>query len=101
MNSSKVPFTAANVSKCICPKCPVQAKSKCVSDQLKTIKEAMSKNQLMHEDIPGVYCAAGKATCQDIDLNQSCICGKCTIYADYKLASGKPAYKFCQEGMAK
>jgi hypothetical protein len=28
----KVPFIADNVSKCLCPGCPVQARSKCVAE---------------------------------------------------------------------
>ena len=27
--NEKVPYTVANIKKCMCPKCPVQADSKC------------------------------------------------------------------------
>ncbi len=101
MSSSKVPFIAANVGKCMCPKCPVQAKSQCVSGKLATIKDALGKSPLKREDIPGVYCATGTATCQDLNPSQPCICGKCTVFTEYKLASGKPVGYFCRDGSAK
>lgn len=100
MSSSKVPFTAANVGKCMCPNCPVQSKSKCVSGKLTTIKDALGKNPLVHDDIPGEYCAAGTATCKDLNPGQACICGTCAVFTDYKLSSGKPVGKYCREGMA-
>jgi hypothetical protein len=67
MTSSKVVFNYGNVGKCLCPKCPVQSKSKCVSEKLGTISHALSKNPFLREEIPGVYCSTGKATCQDLD----------------------------------
>jgi len=99
--AAKVPFNATSVGKCMCPKCPVQTKSQCVSGKLATIKDALKKNPLKREDIPGVYCSSGAATCKDIDPKQSCICGTCSIYDQYKLGSGKPGGKFCQYGEAK
>jgi hypothetical protein len=98
---TKVPFDATNVGKCMCPKCPVQAKSQCVSGKLTTIKEALKKSPLKREDIPGVYCSSGSATCKDIDSRQSCICGTCRVYDQYKLGSGKPGGKLCTYGEAK
>jgi len=32
--NSKVPYTMENIKKCMCPKCPVQANSKCAMDKL-------------------------------------------------------------------
>jgi len=73
--STKVSFTASNVGKCMCPKCPVQAKSLCFSGKLTSIKDALAKTPLIREDIPGVYCSTGAATCKDLDPKQSCIFG--------------------------
>ena len=99
--SSKVPFVGTNVAKCVCPKCPVQAKSQCVSGKLATIKDALSKSPLKREDIPGLYCSTGKATCQDLNPSQSCICASCPVFAEFKLSSGKPVGYYCRDGSAR
>ncbi len=101
MRSTKVPFATVNVSKCMCPKCPVQTKSSCVSGKMSKIGDALKKTPLKPEDIPGVYCSTGKATCQDIGTMQPCICGSCAVYSGYKLTTGKPQYYFCKAGAAK
>ena len=35
--NSKVPYTVANIMKCMCPKCPVQADSTCVKGKLENL----------------------------------------------------------------
>jgi hypothetical protein len=97
----KVPFIVASVSKCMCPKCPVQSKSQCVSGELSTIKDVLKANPLKREDIPGVYCSTGNATCRDLDPKQSCICGGCGVFSQYKLAGFKPVGRYCHDGSAK
>lgn len=96
--SSKIPFTADNVSKCLCPGCPVQAQSKCVAELKPGLAAALKNNPLRHDQVPGVYCGAGKATCADIDLKKDCLCGDCAVYRQYNLAKGKPDGYFCSEG---
>ncbi|PKN89362.1 MAG: DUF2769 domain-containing protein [Deltaproteobacteria bacterium HGW-Deltaproteobacteria-1] len=98
---TKIPFNSTNVGKCMCPKCPVQAKSQCVSGKLTSIKDALAKTSLIREDIPGVYCSTGTATCKDLDPKQSCICGGCAIFSQFNLAAGLPAGYFCRDGFAK
>lgn len=95
---SKVSMTIDNIKKCACPKCPVQANSKCVKGKLGGLKEAMMKNPLQKEDIPGVYCSTGTATCKDLDPKQMCMCPSCLIWSEYKLASGQPKGYFCRDG---
>ena len=95
---SKVPFIVGTVGKCMCPKCPVQAKSQCVAKLKGGLGEALKRNPLKHDEIPGAYCGAGKATCTDLNAKQSCICGGCPIFAQYKLASGKPVGYYCRDG---
>jgi hypothetical protein len=99
--SSKVPFTLDNVSKCLCPGCPVQAQSKCVAGLKPGLAAALKNNPLRREQIPGVYCGAGKATCADIDAKKSCLCGGCAAFRQYTLAKGKPAGYFCSAGAAR
>lgn len=100
-NGTKVPFNAANVGKCMCPHCPVQSKSKCAADKLATIKVALAKKPLQQEEIPGVYCSSGTATCKDLDPSQSCICGSCAVYNQHNLAAASPSAYYCRDGFAK
>jgi len=98
---SKVPFTLEKVAKCVCPKCPVQAKSQCVSQKVSVLADALKKVPLKREDIPGLYCSTGKATCTDLNSQEMCICGSCPVWTEFKLAGGKPAAgHFCRDGKA-
>jgi hypothetical protein len=98
---AKVLLNAANVMKCVCTKCPVQSDSGCVKGKMGGMKEVMTKNPLQREDIPGMYCSTGTATCKDLDTKQMCMCMSCPIWSEYKLASGKPMGYFCRDGAAK
>ena len=99
----KVPFSTENISRCRCPGCPVQAQSQCVSEKLGKLGEAMAAaggKAPKAAEVPGVYCSTGVAACRDLDPSQMCICGTCSVWQQYKLASGKPAGYFCKNGMA-
>jgi hypothetical protein len=98
---SIVPFTVTNVSKCMCPKCPVQTESKCINGKLSTIKSALKNKPLRCEEIPGVYCSSGTATCQDISPDKSCICGTCSVLTEYKLGTLNSVGYYCKNGAAK
>ena len=99
--AGKVPFVLDTVGKCLCPGCPVQAASQCVAELKKGLSAALKNDPLKHAEIPGAYCAAGKATCTDLDPSKSCMCGGCTVFSRYNLGSGKPAGYFCRDGSAK
>lgn len=99
--SPKIAFNKASVTKCVCPNCPVQAKSQCVSGKMATIGTALKSNPLKREDIPGLYCSSGTATCRDLNPKQSCICGTCPIFSEYKLAAGQPVGYYCRDGSAR
>ncbi|PKN63316.1 MAG: DUF2769 domain-containing protein [Deltaproteobacteria bacterium HGW-Deltaproteobacteria-15] len=98
--SQKVPFDLSNVKKCVCPGCPVQAKSGCVAGLKKQLAGALAKTPPKKEEIPGAYCATGRATCTDLDPSQPCQCGGCPVFSEYNLASGKPAGYYCRDGQA-
>jgi hypothetical protein len=53
------------------------------------------------DDVPGLYCASGAATCKDIDTKQMCICGDCPLWKASHLASGKPLGYYCRDGKAR
>ena len=96
-----VHFVSTNVTKCQCPRCPVQISSACVNRKIIEIKETLNKHPLKREDIPGVYCATGTATCTDIKVEQDCMCGKCVIFTEYKLFNFQPMGHYCKDGSAK
>lgn len=102
--NSKVPYTLENIKRCMCPKCPVQANSKCAMDKLDSLVKALESagggNVPEPQNVPGVYCSTGKATCQDLDPDQQCICYTCAVWKEYNLGDGTPSMYFCQNGKA-
>jgi hypothetical protein len=100
--NQKVPFTVENSMKCICTQCPVQSTSPCVKEKMKKAKEMMKRHESgmmpKPEDVPGLYCASGAATCRDLDTKQMCICGDCPLWEVYRLARGKPLGYYCRDG---
>lgn len=98
----KIPFIRANFTRCICGQCPVQSKSECVKDKMAMVAEILQSHTTpRHEDLPFAYCAAGTATCADLDVKQTCICGNCPVYKEYRLNEGSPALYYCKDGIAK
>jgi len=49
----KVPYTLANIEKCMCSLCPVQADSKCAQDKLTSSKAAMK--QMPSGEVPNPF----------------------------------------------
>ncbi|MGB9939604.1 DUF2769 domain-containing protein [Methanosarcina sp.] len=100
----EVPYARSNIEKCRCPQCPVQADNKCAQDKidnLKTVMANLSGERVPDpEDVPGVYCSTGKATCQDLNPDRQCICYTCTVWKEYDLGEGMPSMYFCQNGKA-
>ena len=97
----KIPFDSSTATMCMCPRCPVQLESNCVSEKMADMTVALSKEPLHHEEIPAVYCAAGAATCRDLDFKQTCICSSCQVWQSYNLASGQITGYYCREGTAR
>jgi len=92
-----VEFNMENVQRCLCPGCPVQAGSMCVQEKLNRLKEGSGENP-SPEDVPGAYCATGKATCEGLDPKQPCQCGKCEVWKEYNLGEEEPGGYFCVDG---
>ncbi|HEX8950142.1 MAG TPA: hypothetical protein VF790_14335 [Dissulfurispiraceae bacterium] len=98
---SKVPFILDNVQLCQCPKCPVQQSSQCVKQLGQNLQQAIKKQPLKHEEIPGLYCGGGSATCNDLSYKNACLCGTCSVFNEkYHLADNNPAGYFCKGGKA-
>lgn len=99
-----VPYERANINRCKCPLCPVQADSQCVKDKIKSSKQAMKdlpEGEVPDpEDFPGVYCSEGEATCSGLDPDRQCICGSCDVWKEYDLKDANPNNHFCHNGRA-
>jgi hypothetical protein len=79
----------------------VQTSSSCVSSKIIRLKDALNQQPLRREDIPGVYCATGMATCPDLKIEHDCMCGKCVIFPEYKLFNFQPMGHYCKDGSPK
>lgn len=101
--SPNIEFNQENVQKCLCPTCPVQGESDCAKEKLMKLQEMMQSEDEMTptpEDVPGVYCSTGKATCTDLDPSKECQCPNCPMWEEYDLENGEPAGVFCRDGKA-
>jgi hypothetical protein len=94
----KVTFNKENIGRCLCQGCQVQAESKCVAGKKGHLAAALARPALKREEIPGVYCSVGPATCQDLSFAKPCSCFECPVYADHKLADGLPNCYYCLNG---
>ena len=99
--SISIPFISTNATKCLCLRCSLQLTSICVNAKVTELKQSLDKHPLMREDILGVYCATGTATCEDINKEQDCICGRCVVFPEYKLFNLQPIGHYCRDGRAK
>lgn len=99
-----VPYESENINRCRCPQCPVQTNNQCVQNKNKSSKQAMEnlpEGEVPDpEDVPGVYCSTGKATCQNLHVDRQCICGSCEVWKEYNLTNANPNNHFCQHGRA-
>lgn len=102
--NSKVPYVRSNIERCMCSQCPVQAESKCAQEKLQSSKKLMenmpSGGVPDPEEVPGIYCSTGKATCQDLNFDRECICGTCEVWKEYGLEGVDPNNHFCLHGRA-
>lgn len=118
-----VAYNADNIMKCQCTSCPVQDASACATDKKQAMSGMMDKMSAMTgagqgmagmsggmsdqqgmsemmlpstQDMPGMYCSTGTATCGDLDYTKGCICPTCGVYTDNQLDNTK----YCNKGSA-
>ncbi len=99
--SDRVPYIIDNVNRCMCPGCPVQGDSQCVSEKAASLGPMPLSTLPSADDMPGEYCAAGVATCEDIDSNRPCSCFGCPVYEENSLANGQPTCYYCRDGSSR
>ena len=99
-----VPYVEENINRCRCPQCPVQTNSRCAQSEVQSARKALENAPTGEvpdpENVPGVYCSEGTATCQGLDFNKQCICGSCEVWKEYDLKDANPNNHFCQQGRA-
>lgn len=99
-----VPYVEENINRCRCPLCPVQADSRCVQEKLQISRQELENapegEAPKPEDVPGVYCSEGRASCRDLDFDRQCICGTCDVWKEFDLKDACPNNHFCQQGRA-
>lgn len=94
----EIEFNKKNFHTCLCPDCPVQAKSNCVQIKINPIKGSKDMVMPNPKGVPGLYCTTGTATCTDIDPDKACQCPKCDIWEEHNLGGGKPGKNYCVNG---
>jgi len=93
----EVAYTQKNVTRCRCYGCPVQKDSSCAQDKYKAVSATLATaDPPAASDLPGMYCANGRAICDDIDFSGMCQCMSCAVYAENSLDQ----WKYCQRGSA-
>ena len=97
----KIEFTRENITRCLCPQCPVQAESECAQTKMKMLQESMRGMSPEPSDVPGMYCATGTAACNDLNSHKLCNCPNCEVFKENNLAQAEPGAYYCQRGSAK
>ncbi|HSK47900.1 MAG TPA: DUF2769 domain-containing protein [Coriobacteriia bacterium] len=93
----EVEYSQENVAKCWCGQCPVQKESDCAKDRYAKAKEQLAGGAMPEPDqMPGLYCATGKATCPDLNPMERCLCAQCLVWGE----SGLVSNHFCALGSA-
>ena len=95
-----VDFNKENIRRCLCPGCPVQAENVCPQDKLIKL-QSQKEDMPLKENVPGIYCSTGKATCEGLDTNQMCQCSKCEVWKEYELVKGGHVDYYCAKGEAR
>ena len=98
--SPKVPFNRENINMCSCGGCPVQAQSTCAKGKMDAVAGALKVQPLQPKEIPFVYCATGKAACNDLDMHQKCQCPSCPVFQKYSLSKASRVAYYCRDGKA-
>lgn len=93
----EVPYIQKNAARCQCYGCPVQKESACAQEKYAAVSGSLATGEPpVHADLPGLYCSAGTAVCDDLDFSGMCQCMGCAVYAENSLAQ----WKYCKRGAA-
>lgn len=94
---NQVRYDTENVSKCWCGQCPVQAESACAKKEYEEAKPTIEAGSMpAPDDMPGLYCGTGTASCGDLKSKERCLCPECLVWGENKLISNH----YCVQGSA-
>ncbi len=88
----RVPFDRDSFNKCLCGGCPVNRSSACVRSQeaaFAPLAQKIEREGHMPDPsiTPGVYCAGGGSSCNDLDDGKSCLCPACPVHLRFGLSN--------------
>ena len=100
----EVSYVPSNLERCMCSQCPVQAESACAlekvgnfKDEAKNLEEGKAPSP---QNVPGIYCSAGEASCKDLNPNENCICYTCDVWKEHNLENARVDNHYCRNGKA-
>jgi hypothetical protein len=99
----RVDYNLENMLKCVCCKCEVQTKSICAKEKTREIQKIEAKGLeaiplFEPEEFPWLYCATGKAHCDDLNFKENCKCKDCKVWKENKLDRTYPVEFYCKDG---
>ena len=100
---SRVDYSLENMLKCICCKCQVQTSSICAKEKTRRIQKIEAKGLeaiplFEPEEFPWLYCATGKAHCDDLKYEEECKCKDCKVWKENQLERSNPIEFYCKDG---
>jgi hypothetical protein len=100
---AKVEYNLENMLKCICCKCDVQTSSICAKERTKKIQKIEAKGieaipVFKPEEFPWLYCATGKANCNDLNFIEECRCKDCEVWIENNLTNSDLLEYYCKDG---
>ncbi len=99
----KVDYNLDNMLKCICCKCKVQTGSDCAKERTDKIQKVEARGleaipRFEPEEFPWLYCATGKASCNDLNFEEKCKCKECKVWIENNLESADIQEYYCKDG---
>lgn len=93
----QVEFSTDNVTKCWCGQCPVQKDSACAKKDFEEVQPQIEQGTMPEPDqLPGLYCGTGTASCADLQPKERCLCSECLVWGEHNLISNH----YCVQGSA-
>ena len=97
-----VDYNLDNMLKCICCKCKVQTKSICAKIKTEKIQKIEAKGLeaiplVEPKEFPWLYCATGKALCNDLNFSEKCKCPDCKVWKENNLNDAEPMEFYCRD----
>ena len=101
----KVDYNLKNMLNCICCKCKVQTRSDCAKERTDKIQKVEARGleaipRFEPEEFPWLYCATGKANCDDLNFEEKCKCKECKVWIENNLESADIQEYYCRDGKA-